>query len=55
MTPKETAVEILSIMDKAAAFYFINQIFYEINMLGGWITSRRELFWHEVEEIIKAS
>jgi len=55
MTPKEKANEILSMMDKAAAFYLVNQIFYEINMLGGWIPSRRELFWHEVEEIIKAS
>ena len=55
MTAQEKADEMLEIMDKAAAFYLINQIFYEINMLGGWLTSDRELFWHKVEEIIKAS
>jgi len=55
MTPKEKAAEILSIMDKAAAFYLVNQIFYEINMCGGWLISDRELYWHEVDKIIKAS
>jgi len=55
MTPKQKAAEMLSIMDKAAAIYLVSQIFYEMNMCSGWLISDRELFWLEVDKIIKAS
>jgi len=50
MTPQEKANEILSMMDKAAAFYFINQI-----RLSKPMFFEEKIYWIDVEDIIKAS
>ena len=55
MTAEKKAAEILSIMDKAAAFYLINEIVKIVNQQEGWLPYYIEEYWLEVEDIIKAS
>ena len=53
MTAEKKAAEILSIMDKAAAFYLINEIVKIVNQQEGWLPYYIEEYWTEVEDIIK--